>query len=170
MASEISDRLRYSVTHTYVTGQAGDSTRTATLVSARAGSLDRFSDRPNETAESCEHCDAQLRVVLRSTADVRRRRSTHRALWPVCAVLALLSTWCLVHVLRTGDGTGSDDLLGLYVTVAATVLLGYATLRSLVLTQAFDTPEVTRTDDREPSGVRHGWTTPRQTAAEDRRS
>ncbi|QTE02970.1 hypothetical protein [Streptomyces cyanogenus] len=170
MASEISDRFRYSITHTYVTRHVGDNPQTATLVGSRVGSLDRFADRPSEKSEFCEHCDARLRVVLRSTADVRQRRRTHRLLWPVWALLAVLSGWRLVYVLRTGDGLGYDDTLGLYATAFATVLLGYGTLRSLVLTQGFDTPKVTRTDDREPYGVRHHWTRPPHTDVEDRRS
>ncbi|MFJ4526353.1 hypothetical protein ACIP4Y_36515 [Streptomyces sp. NPDC088810] len=170
MASEVTDRFRYSITHTYVTRRIGDSTQTATLVSSRVSSLARFTDRPSETSEFCEHCDARLRVVLRSTADVRQRRRTHRLLWPVWALLAVSSGWGLVHVLRTGDGLGYDDLFGLFFTAAATVLLGYATLRSLILTQGFDTPEVTRADDREPYGVGHNWTTPRQPDADDHTS
>lgn len=169
MGSEISDRFRYSITHTYVTRHVGDSTQTATLVNAEVGSLDRFDERPSETSVFCEHCDARLRVVLRSTADVRQRRRTHWLLWPAWALLAMLSGWGLVHVLRTGDGLGEADLR-LYSTAAATILLGYSTLRSLILTQAFDTPEVTRTDDREPRGVHHSWTTPRQADAKDRKS
>lgn len=149
------DGFRYCITHTYVTRHVGDSTQTATLVGARVCALNRFADRPSETSEFCEHCDARLRVVLRSAADVRQRRRTHRLLWPVWALLAVMSGWGLVHVLRTGDGLGYDDLFGLLFTAAATVLLGYGTLRSLVLSQGFGTPEVTRTDDREPYGVRH---------------
>ncbi|MFF9817830.1 hypothetical protein [Streptomyces sp. NPDC014006] len=170
MGSEISDKFQYSITHTYVTRHVGDSTQTATMVNAEVGSLDRFAERPSETSVFCEHCEARLRVVLRSTAHVRQRRRMHRLLWPVWALLAVLSGWGLVHVLRTGDGLGYDDLFGLFFTAAATVLLGYGTLRSLVLTQGFDTPEVTRTDEREPYGVHHSWTTPRQAEAEDRRS
>ncbi|MET7439951.1 hypothetical protein ACWERY_05435 [Streptomyces sp. NPDC004082] len=168
MGSEISDRFRYSITHTYVTRHVGDSTQTATLANAEAGSLARFADRPSEMSVFCEHCDARLRVVLRSTGDVRQRRRTHRLLWPIWAVLAVLSSWGFVHVLRTGDGRGAADLR-LYFTAAATVLLGYGALRSLVLTRGFDTPEVTRTDGREPYGVRHSWTTPRQADVEDHR-
>ncbi|GGR86063.1 hypothetical protein GCM10010269_26530 [Streptomyces humidus] len=170
MGSEISEGVRYSITHTYVTLRVGDSTRTATLVNAGVGSLDRFAERPSETSVFCEHCDARLRVVLRSTADIRQRRRTHRLLWPVWALLAVLSGWGFVQVVRTGDGLGYDDLFGLFLTGAAAVLLGYNTLRSLVLTQGFDTPEVNRTDDREPYGVQHGWTTPGQADTEDRRS
>ncbi|MBO4253205.1 hypothetical protein [Streptomyces griseorubiginosus] len=166
MADGLSDGFRYNITHTHVTGQAGDTTRTATLVGT-AGSLERFADRVNERSEFCGHCDARLRVVLRSTAEVRRRRRAHRLLWPVWAVLATLSGWGLVEVLRTGDGRGRADLLAL-VTLAGTVLLGYATLRSLILTRGFDTPEVRRTDRREPDGVRHGWRAPRQTDAGER--
>jgi hypothetical protein len=161
VGSEISDSFRYSITHTYVTRHVGDSTQTATLVNAEVGSLDRFAERPSEMSAFCEHCDARLRIALRCRADVRHRRRTHRLLWPVWALLAVLSAWGLVHVLRTGDGLGKADLR-LYLTAAATVLFGYSTLRSLVLTQGFDTPEVTRTDDREPYGVHHSWTTPRQ--------
>jgi hypothetical protein len=139
------------------------------LVNAEVASLDRFAERPNARSVFCEHCNARLRVVLRSTADVRQRRRTHRLLWPVWALLAVLSGWGLVHELGTGDGLRASDLR-LYFTAAATTLFGYSTLRSLILTQGFDTPEVTRTDDRESYGVHHGWTTPRQADAEDRRS
>jgi ribosomal protein S18 acetylase RimI-like enzyme len=130
--------------------------------------LDRFADRTNERSEHCEHCGARVRVLLRSAAEVRRRRRAHRLLWPVWAALVVLSAWGLVQVVRTGDGRGYDDLFGLFFTAAATVLLGYSTLRSLVLTQGFDTPVVTRTDDREPYGVQHGWTTPRPVDSHDR--
>jgi hypothetical protein len=168
VASEISDRFRYSITHTHVTRHVGDNTQTATLVGAEARSLDRLADRANERSEHCEHCGARVRVVLRSAADVRRRRRMHRLLWPVWALLAVLSAWGLVQVVRTGDGLGYDDLFGLFVTASGTVLLGYSTLRSLVLTQGFDTPAVNRTDDREPYGVQHGWAAPRPVDSHDR--
>ena len=71
MADEVSDGFRYNITHTYVTGQAGDSTRTATLVGT-AGSLERFADRVNERSEFCGHCDARLRVVLRRAGRLER--------------------------------------------------------------------------------------------------
>lgn len=168
MACEISDGFRYSITHTHVTRHVGDNTRTATLVGAEARSLDRFADRANERSEHCEHCGARVRVVLRSAADVRRRRRTHRLLWPVWALLTGLSAWGLVQVVRTGDGRGYDDLFGLFVTAVGAVLLAYSTLRSLVLTQGFDTPVVTRTDDREPYGVQHGWAAFRPADRHDR--
>ncbi|MFD8306879.1 hypothetical protein ACFV29_31735 [Streptomyces sp. NPDC059690] len=168
MAGEISDGFQYSITHTYVTRRVGDSTQTKTLVGAEERSLDRLADRTNERSEHCEQCGARVRVVLRSAAEVRRRRRAHRLLWPVWAVLAVLSGWGLVHVVRTGDGLGYDDLFGLFFTGAGSVLLGYSTLRSLVLTQGFDTPVVTRTDDREPYGVQHGWSPPRPADVHDR--
>ncbi|MEU3548146.1 hypothetical protein [Streptomyces longwoodensis] len=115
------------------------------MVGAEARSLDRLADRANERSEHCEHCGARVRVVLRSAADVRRRRRMHRLLWPVRALLAVLSAWGLVQV-----------------------VLGYSTLRSLVLTQGFDTPAVNRTDDREPYGVQHGWAAPRPVDSHDR--
>ncbi|WP_331724318.1 hypothetical protein OG416_36080 (plasmid) [Streptomyces longwoodensis] len=168
MASEISDGFRYSITHTHVTRHVGDNTQTATLIGAEARSLDRFADRTSERSEHCEHCGARVRVLLRSAAEVRRRRRAHRLLWPVWTALAVLSAWGVVQVVRTGDGRGYDDLFGLFFTAVATVLLGYSTLRSLVLTQGFDTPVVTRTDDREPYGVQHGWATPRPVDNHDR--
>jgi len=136
VAGEISDGFQYSITHTYVTRRVGDSTQTKTLVGAEERSLDRLADRTNERSEHCEQCGARVRVVLRSAAEVRRRRRAHRLLWPVWAVLAVLSGWGLVHVVRTGDGLGYDDLFGLFFTGAGSVLLGYSTLRSLVLRNA----------------------------------
>lgn len=166
MADEVSDGFRYNITHTYVTGQAGDTTRTATLVGS-AHSLERFADRASERSVFCEHCDARLRVTLRSKAEVRRRRRMHRLLWPVWALLAVLSGWGVVEVLRTTGGGGNADLF-LLPTVAGTALLGYTTLRSLVLTRGFHTPVVCRMDRREPDGVRHDWSEPRKTDAEER--
>lgn len=78
MASEITDRFQYSITHTYVTRRVGDSTQTKTLVGAEGRSLDRLADRTNERSEHCEQCGARVRVVLRSVAEVRRRRRAHR--------------------------------------------------------------------------------------------
>ncbi|MEV5435124.1 hypothetical protein AB0K80_03670 [Streptomyces sp. NPDC052682] len=166
MASEVPDRFHYSITHTYVARHVGDSTRSATLVNQGVGSLGRFADRPNETTERCEHCEAQLQVVLRSTADVRQRRRLHAVLCPVWALLAVLTGWGFFRV--GGAESTLDDgayLFGFYFNATAALLTGYLTLRSLVLTRCFDTPEVTRTDGKEPYGVHHGWRPPRDRIA-----
>ncbi|MEV6395420.1 hypothetical protein AB0M39_11680 [Streptomyces sp. NPDC051907] len=158
MASEVSDGFRYIVRHTYVTRYFADGgTQTKTLVNAGASRLERFADRPSAAVERCDHCEARLRVTLRSAVDVRRERRPHRVLWKVCALLAVLSGWGVVHVVRTGDGLGGGEFLALAGTVVATVLFGFGALRSLLLTGGFDTPEVTRTDGPEPKGVQHGW-------------
>ncbi|GAA4042853.1 hypothetical protein GCM10022233_09900 [Streptomyces shaanxiensis] len=158
MASGVSDRFRYVLTHTAVIRHTGDGrTLTKTSANDRVSGLDRLADRPSEEAVSCDHCAARLRVTLRSAAEVERRRRPYRPLWKVGVLLTVLSGWGLVEVVRGGDGLGDGEFLAMAGSAVATVLFGWGTLWSLLLSRSFDTPEVARTDGPEPTGVRHGW-------------
>lgn len=158
MASGVSDRFRYVLTHTAVIRHTGDGRRlTKTSANSGTSGLDRLADRPSEEAVSCDHCAARLRVTLRSTADVERRRRPYRLWWKVWVLLAVLSGWGLVEVVRGGDGLGGGEFLAMAGAAVATVAFAWGTLWSLLLTRSFDTPEVARTDGPEPPGVRHGW-------------
>ncbi|MEU1407270.1 hypothetical protein ABZ471_33830 [Streptomyces sp. NPDC005728] len=138
-------------------------TRTIALTNATTSCLQRFDERRNETQETCDHCGAQLLVVLPSFADVRRERRLHGVLWKVCALATVLSGYGFVHVIRTATGTGYGPGVAFAVTGAATLFFAYRTLISAMLTRSNGAPEVSRIDHRERGSVRHRWAYPEAT-------
>lgn len=165
MAAEVPGTFEYKIMHSLTKQVSHQSTRTIALTNATTSRLQRFDGRRNETDETCDHCDAQLRVVLPSFADVRRERRLHAVLWKVCALATVLSGYGLVHLVRTSRDTGYGPGIAFTLTVAATLLFAYRTLISGTRARSNGAPEVTRVDRRDHANLRHSWT--RAQATED---